>query len=255
MEFIFFVCTNKHSGMYRTSVHTYEQICRRCGCATQSCDVKTKYMRMSGFYAGQSRTGAGPPRVLMLSPVSIIPTLFQTHIYSAVTDATSWFHSTCSRSNIYTRHRIFYLLIWVRLVCEIFWPKYFIHFLHLWNNLDGTTVSVSTVRHINVGFRRRSICMINSCTVATKPADLSWHIGVRLWVSAPCSREVYWRFRETYCLRIHSDWIIWDGTPTLCYSLTDIYFTQNSHTQHTKQDKTAYMFRLIKPSSSPYYEH
>jgi len=34
--------------------------------------------------------------------------------------------------------------------------------------------------HINVGFRVRSICMKHSCTVATKPAGLSWYIDVCL---------------------------------------------------------------------------
>jgi len=31
----------------------------------------------------------------------------------------------------------------------------------------------------------------------------------------------------------------------MCYAVTNTLFSQNSHTQHTKQDKIGYMFQLI----------
>jgi len=31
----------------------------------------------------------------------------------------------------------------------------------------------------------------------------------------------------------------------MCYAVTNTLFARNSHTQHTKQDKTGYIFQLI----------
>jgi hypothetical protein len=62
--------------MYRTSVHTYKQICRKCRCTAQRRDTATQYMRLCGFYAGQSSAGQVRLRLLWFSLASIIPPFY-----------------------------------------------------------------------------------------------------------------------------------------------------------------------------------
>jgi hypothetical protein len=47
-------------------------------------------------------------------------------------------------------------------------------------------------------------------------------------------------------------YIFLDDTPHHVIKLQIDLFIQNSHTQHTKQDKIGYMFWLIKRLSGPY---